>query len=203
MRSFICSSCLAWFVFAIDVFGSVTVFYNGLNHPAARQAWMQTAAPFTTIDFTGFAENTIITNQYQSAGLTFTDGTDRVNLNDSFPNDGSGLYGAIDSIHLAFAQPTYSIAVDFPGSLRIALYWQGAVTYTSPDFVNGGTGFFAGLISDQPFDAAIIIDPTGGVFIDDLFFGPPIPAPATFAAMLLAALVPHSRRRSRTTGMTA
>ncbi len=174
---------------------AVQVYFNGTNHPAARTAWMADAASFTTIDFTGFPENTIITNQYQDQGILFTDGTDRVFYSSSFPNDGVGLYGAIDTIHVSFLQPTHSIAVDFPGDVAFQLYWGGALVYASPGFFAINPGGFAGLISDTPFDAAVIFDPTGNVNIDDLFFGPPIPAAPALAALALVALFPTSRRR--------
>ena len=174
---------------------AVTVYYNSLNHPAARLAWMTDAGNFATNNFTGFADNTIITTQYQSEGLVFSDGTDRITHNpNAFPNDGQGLRGVLDEISIDFASPTYAIAADYPGALKFRLYWQGALTYTSPDFVNGGNDFFAGLISTTPFDAAIISDPTGNVNIDDLFFGPPIPAPPAFALLALAAFGPRRRR---------
>jgi hypothetical protein len=160
-----------------------------------RNDWLATAGAFTRVDFTGYASNTIITTQYQSLGVTFTDGTDRIHLSNAYPNDLSGLYGASDEIHVSFAQPMHTLAVDYPGSMKFKLYWQGQLTYTSSDFLNSGSGSFAGLISDQPFDAAVILDPTGGVFIDDLYFGQPIPAPGALGLLFGASLLRVSRRR--------
>ena len=70
-----------------------------------------------------------------------------------------------------------------------------AMIYTSIDqFPGGGTGFFAGLVSTQPFDAVIISDPTDSfVSIDDLHFG--VPAPPTLALLGLGALGAARRRR--------
>jgi MYXO-CTERM domain-containing protein len=47
-----------------------------------------------------------------------------------------------------------------------------------------------------PFDRAVIWDPQGGTFIDDLHFGPPIPAPPV-AALLIGAAMAGARRRRR------
>jgi hypothetical protein len=79
--------------------------------------------------------------------------------------------------------------------MQIQLYWQGELTYTSSDFLHVGAGFFAGLISSEPFDAAILLDPMGAVFIDDLHFGPPIPAPGVMAMMTLLACARTRKRR--------
>ncbi len=175
---------------------AVTVYFNALNHPVARQAWQNDAGAYTTIDFTGFPANTIITNQYQDQGILFTDGTDRITYNiNAFPNDGVGLRGVLDEIHVSFLQPTQSIAVDFPGGILIQLYNNGQLVFTSPDVFAFNPGGFLGLISDMPFDAAVILDPAGNVNIDDLFFGPPIPAAPAAAIFALAALFPKSRRR--------
>jgi len=75
------------------------------------------------------------------------------------------------------------------------LYNQGQLIYTSGIFGGGGVGWFGGLISTQPFDAAVIIDPLGYVFIDDLHFGPPIPGPGALALLGAAALFAQRRRK--------
>lgn len=169
---------------------SVTEFNNN------RNAWLAAAGPYSRIDFTGFAPNTIITNQYLSQGVAFTDGTDRIYFNQNFVNDGVGLNGALNEITLAFTQPMNVIAVDHPGSVQFKLYSQGQLIYISSAFVHGGTGFFAGLISTQSFDAALIYDPTGAVFIDDLYFGAPVPAPGVLAVLIVGCCMRSRRKRS-------
>jgi hypothetical protein len=196
MRAIIAS--VGVLVLANESLGAVTVYYTPQNFDVGRQAWMTDMGSHATIDFTGFPANTIITTQYQSLGVTFTDGTDRIFASpNAFPNDGWGLNGAFDEIHLGFNQPMYGLGVDFPGIVKFRLYWQGALIYTSTDFIFGDIGSFAGLISDQPFDAALINDPTGGVFIDDLFFGPPVPAPSAVSLILLAGAARGRRGRAR------
>ena len=89
----------------------------------------------------------------------------------------------------------YTIAADFPGRLIYHLYWQGQLFYSSSNFGGFGSGHFAGLISDQPFDKAFIVDPNGGLFIDDLHFGPAIPAPGALALAAIAGAFTSRRRR--------
>jgi hypothetical protein len=180
---------LLLFTFAGTSHASVVEYTN-------RDAWMTAAGSHTTITFQGYPANTIITDQYADQGVLFTDGTDRIFPSDNlFPNDGVGLNGAFDEINLAFSQPMHHIGVDFPGAIRIWLYWQGELIHTSSAFGGGGAGFFGGLVSDQPFDAALLADPSGGTFIDDLYFGPPIPAPSALALLAMTALWRSRRRR--------
>jgi len=162
----------------------------------SKAAWQAAAGPYTTIDFTGFAPGTIITNQYASLGVIFTEGNDRINKLQSFVNDGWGLNGVIDTFTLAFSQPMYTIACEFPGTLQIRLYYQGTLFHTNPNTFGGvGSGFFGGMVSDQPFDRAVVLDPQGAVFVDDLHFGQGIPAPAALPLLGLALLA--GRRRPR------
>lgn len=147
--------------------GATVVEYNN-----NRAAWLAAAGSFTRLGFTGLPEGTLVATQFASDGVAFTDGVDVTEQNNSFLNDGWGLSGAFDEITIAFSLPMHAIAVDFVSRASFRLYLNGQLTYTSSNFV-GGAGSFAGLISDRPFDAAVIYDPTGGVFIDDLYFGPP------------------------------
>ena len=63
-----------------------------------RDEWEAAAGSFSTIDFTGFPDSTIITDQYLDLGVLFTQGNDNIELSGSFPNDGSGLDG-FDDVH--------------------------------------------------------------------------------------------------------
>lgn len=170
--------------------GAVTEYTNNVQ-------WQNAAGAFTTITFTELPTDTLVTTQYAPLGVTFTDGSDYTMYTESFVNDQHGLNGALDNISLSFSQPMQSIAVDYPGAVKFYLYFQGQLFYESTHFFvlgPSGTGGFAGLISEQPFDSVVIYD--SGVFIDDLHFGPAIPAPAALALMGLAAA--FARRRGRT-----
>jgi hypothetical protein len=162
-----------------------------------KSLWQTAAGSYTTIHFTELPNGTLVTNQYANLGVTFTDGSDYILVQPTtFLNDGAGLNGAFDSVSLAFASPMQSIAIDFPGSAEIDLYSQGQLIYASTDFGGSGLGHFAGLISDLSFDAARIFDPEGGVFIDDLHFGPPIPGPGALP-VIATGLLAMSRRKGR------
>jgi hypothetical protein len=158
--------------------------------------WEAAVGAYTTIDFTGFPEGTLITDQYADLGVLFTDGNDFIDLNDTaFPNDGAGLLGNMfDDIELAFDQPTSWLGLEFPGGLWLRLYRDGELMYTSPVFDGA---YFTGLVSSEPFDAVDIIDVSGeSVAIDDLHFGPPIPAQGALALLAVAGLTRRTRGRS-------
>ncbi|MCH8150741.1 MAG: hypothetical protein IH830_00025 [Planctomycetes bacterium] len=166
-----------------------------------KAEWISAVGRFTTIDFTGFPDGTFITDQYADLGILFTDGNDNIFLSDNaFPNDGAGLFGGgFTPIAVSFDTPQAWIAVDFPGAVQFELFREGELIYTSSLFGGGGVGFFAGLVSSELFDAAVILDPDDqSVFIDDLHFG--VPAPGAIALLALASLFSTRRRRSGVTG---
>ena len=152
---------------------------------------------FTTIDFTGFPAGTIITDQYQHLGVDFvSDSQDRISgpIN-GYPNDLWGLRGFTD-VTLAFSSPIQWFAMDFPGDMRVELTLRGEHVANSGWFGMSGAGHFGGVISDQPFDGVRLLDPVANtVDLDDIHFGPPIPAPGALAALALAGLAPRGRRR--------
>ncbi|MCH8150794.1 MAG: hypothetical protein IH830_00290 [Planctomycetes bacterium] len=161
-----------------------------------KEEWIAAVGRFTTIGFTGFPDGTFITDQYADLGILFTDGNDNIFLSDNgFPNDGAGLFGGgFTPIAVSFDTPQAWIAVDFPGDVQFELFREGVLIYTSSEFGIGGVGNFAGLVSSEFFDAAVILDPVDqSVFIDDLHFG--VPAPGGLGLLAVAALLPRRRRR--------
>ena len=155
--------------------------------------WEAAAASWSTADFTGFPDYTPIDEQYAYLGVHFVDGYDFVVLGSSYPNDGAGLDGN-ELIDLVFDVPMYWIAADFPGLLIIDLYYEGELLYSSNVFGVGGVGNFGGLVSTEPFDRAVLRDPPGQVFLDDLHFGPPIPAPSALCIVGAAFFAARRRR---------
>lgn len=144
-----------------------------------RDSWFAAAGPVTTIGFGDFPAGTFITNHYQELGVLFTDGVDFTEGFDPvlYPVDGWGLDGFHD-IALLFDSPQRCIGVDHPGDMQIDLFSRGAFQQ-SVYFPNiGGLGNFAGLISLEPFDSAVLIDPGGiAAEIDDLHFGASVCGP--------------------------
>jgi hypothetical protein len=168
-----------------------------------KEEWEAAAGAWSTADFTGFPDNTPIDEQYAYLGVHFVDGYDFVVLDPghtTFPNDGAGLDGN-ELVDLVFDALMYSIAADFPGTLTIDLYYEGEFFYRSNYFGGSGIGWFGGLVSTEPFDRALIWDYDEQVNVDDLHFGPPIPAPSALCIMGAALLV--ARRWRRGLGGTA
>ena len=174
---------------------SVLPAHAGVTEFTDRAEWETAVGAFTTVNFTGFPEFTVITDQYADLGVFFTDANDVIRLSDNlFPTDGAGLGGgAFDDIELSFVTPQLWIAVDFPGLVHFELFQGAELIYSSTVF-SDILGNFAGLLSTQPFDAALISDPSDdAVFIDDLHFG--VPTPPTLALLAFAALIACRRRR--------
>ena len=164
----------------------------GVQEFTDKDEWIDAVGKFTTIDFTGFPEGTFITDQYADLGVLFTDGNDTIQEWGGFM-DGHGLRGS-DTITLAFDSPQAYIAVDYPGAMKLELFSEGRLIYTSSDFGDIGKGHFAGLLSTDLFDGALLYDwVLGSVFIDDLHFG--VPAPGTLPLLALGALTRRRRRR--------
>jgi hypothetical protein len=157
-----------------------------------KDEWTASVGAFVTADFTGFPNGTFITDQYAEVGAVFTDGNDSIHIAAVFENDGAGLDGNGD-IEIAFLSPQAWLASDFPGDLQIDLYMGGQFLHSSV-FIAGGAGNFAGIVSTDLFDRAILIDPSGlQAAIDDLHFG--VPAPGSLAALGLGVLFPRRRRQ--------
>jgi hypothetical protein len=158
-----------------------------------KQDWEAAVGEFTTIGFADLPDGTWVTEQYADFGVHFVDGWDQVIHGGSFLEDGAGLAGG-EQVDLVFDAPMYWIAADFPGNLTIELYCQNELFYTSNEFGVGGYGNFGGLVSTEPFDRAVIWDYDDAVFIDDLHFGPPIPAPPALCIIGAALFAPCRRR---------
>ena len=162
-----------------------------------RDAWFAAVGEFTTIDFVGFEPGTIITDQYADFGVLFTDGNDRIPPfgAGTFLNDGWGLDGN-GNIRLAFSEPQAWIAADFPGFLRIQLFKDDLLIFSSGEFGQGGIGNFGGLISSELFDSAVLRDFPANfeAEIDDLHFG--VPSPSVIAFLVLGGLRGRRRRDS-------
>ncbi len=148
--------------------------HGGVIEFTDKDEWINAVGEFTTVDFTGFPEGTFITDQYADLGVLFTDGDDNIRFSPTgFPNDEWGLDGNT-AIHLSFDSPQAYISADYPGGMKIELFSEGRLIYTSSNFGVGGAGNFAGLLSTDLFDGALLYDwIPGDVFIDDLHFGPP------------------------------
>ncbi len=122
------------------------------------------------IDFLGFNDGTLITDQYAYLDAEFTDGDDAV-ANDAgtYLRDGAGsnLNGTATVL---FEEPRTAVGIHYPGALTISLLdINGNVFYTSAQFGSSGTGLFGGITSATPFYGIVIDDPVdGNAYIDDI-----------------------------------
>jgi hypothetical protein len=152
------------------------------------------AGPQSLIGFSEVPLGTTLSGQYSGLGLRFLDGDDRT-VSDSvaYPKDTFGLEGGpregdVSFITLQFAQPVRSLGVDFPGALRVELFNGLNSLGSSANFGSSGTGFFGGVISDIPFDRAVLSDWfAGDVYIDNLHVTP-VPEPSMLALLAVASL---------------
>lgn len=171
---------------------SVTLFTSSTD-------WQSSVAEFTTIGFNDLPNGTFVTSQYAAFGVTFAQGDDNITSTDFhiFPTDGAGLDGNL-SILLEFDAPMNWLAMDYPGGMKIQLFSGEQTIYTSPFIPPGsGVGNFAGIISTQSFDSALLFDslPGSDVYLDNLYFGAPIPGPGALPALAIGAMATGGRRR--------
>jgi hypothetical protein len=157
--------------------------------------WEQAAGLYTSIGFDEVPPNTFLSDQYADLGINFPDGNDVAICCsfETFPFDGAGVDCNPDTL-VEFAQPMNAIGMQHLGIAQIQLFLDRTMVYESRTFIDfGNPGEFAGIISEQPFDSALLLDPIASpLFFDNLHFGPPIPAPAALSLLALAGL-----RRSR------
>jgi len=130
-------------------------------------------APLTRIGFDEVPESTIVTNQYQSEGVIFTDGDDHTFNDANFVEDGVGL-NASGRIHVQFSQPARAVGAFFPGAMTIEVFdtQGGNSLHQSADFAGGGAGHFGGVVGDTGFGYVELRDwADDAIYIDDLVFG--------------------------------
>lgn len=160
-----------------------------------KQAWIDAVGDFNTIDFTGFEEGTIITDQYADLGVWFTTGYDEIGFSaDRYPNDNWGLDGNLGYTTLAFDSPQYWFGADYAFGLGIWFFRDDELVLVA-SFGGQGGGHFGGIISDEPFDGLRLTgDPLGCCpFIDDLYVG--VPGSGGLAVLIVAGVCIRRRRR--------
>ena len=171
-----------------DALASVTVITN-------KAQWLSTVGAHERIGFTEYPNSTVITNQYSDLGITFTDGDDVIQTDPSYTTDGVGLLSIPGTVTMSFSSPMYAIAFEFTDILTLKLYDGGELFYSSPWQFAGFTPFI-GFISTTPFDVAKAVDESSfAMTIDNVFFGPAIPAPGSLLLLVGGFTGQRSRRR--------
>jgi hypothetical protein len=145
-------------------------------HFTVKSQWQSAVGSYETITFSEYyPPQTIITGQYATKGLQFTDGVYFTGTGGSFIIDGVGLraFGPAeedDFIIISAKKSLTAIGIDYPGFLEMSIYAGQTLVYATDWQGGGGQGTFRGLISSVPFDYIILNDPIGGIAVDDLFF---------------------------------
>ena len=160
--------------------------------------WGALAGDVTAVTFTEYPAFTVITDQYADLGVIFTDGNDFVGMHGTSVIDSHWLSGSdSDSITVQFDAPRRAVGAHFPGVLFFELYNGDQLLYVSTQFPDIFSHTFAGLVSAIPFDRVVLASwllvPTAT--IDNLYFGPPVPAPGILTVMAAGFLLRNKRRR--------
>ena len=155
--------------------------------------WNAAVGPCTTLDFV-FPTPQIMGDQYASVGAVFPEGNEFAYLEDDpdlFQQDGWGCTAYDGGIDITFLWPQYAIGAWFPGDLKVKLYWQDQLIYTSPALGTPLVDYqYGGVLSSQPFDRIVFYD--AGVFVDDILF---VPGPGAVGLLALAGAAAGRRRR--------
>jgi hypothetical protein len=153
------------------------------------------------ITFREFPVGTVLGTQYNSLGVTFTDGNDTITSSPSFVTDGVGV-DAIGRFDLSFSTHQTAIGADYPGALAFDLYLDSTLIGSSAPFGGSGSGFFGG-VSSEPFNRVVVRDWVDNfAYIDNLHLGPASPEPSTLALLGIGAsilLASALRRRKQGT----
>jgi hypothetical protein len=175
--------------------------FTVFNGPGSYDAWSAASGPFTTIDFTGYPQGTLITDQYEEQGILFESSDADIVWFSSigFPQDGVGINGLVE-VEMTFSDPIFSFGMHHPG-LRFVLAYNGdTLLWTSPLLGGGGVGFFSGFTSTGPVDRVLVLSgssaPVVSVHVDNIYFST-VPGPSGAALLGLAGLIGRGRWRSR------
>jgi hypothetical protein len=187
--------CTLWI--AAPAFADFTVF----NGPGSYDAWSAASGPFTTIDFTGYPQGTLITDQYEEQGILFESSDADIVFFSSFlyPTDGIGINGLVE-VEMSFSDPIFSFGMHHPGARFVLAFNGDTLLWTSPILGGGGVGFFSGFTSTLAVDRVLVLAATTApdppVFVDNIYFST-VPGPSGAALLALAGLLGRGRRRSR------
>ena len=88
--------------------------FSQVTEYTSRAAWEAVVGTPQCADFTGYGSGTVITNQYASIGMTFTQGDDTVLVSGAFVTDGVGV-NCNGDMEIVLSSPHTAIGCDFPG----------------------------------------------------------------------------------------
>ncbi len=183
-------SSLAAVLIGRPAIAGITIFQSFADWQAA------TPSGHLTCDFTGFAPNTIITEQYADLGIHFLNPFNLVhNIPDVFPQDGWGI-DPNGILEVKFDGPMHAIAAHCPASTWKYKLYLGETLVGQFPTQSAGPEQFLGVTTDFVFDRVrfLVSGDTGWVWTDNIYFSA-VPAPPALAPLLLVGLAGQGRRR--------
>lgn len=162
-----------------------------------RIAWEAAVGEWETIGFTEQPPGTFLTDEYlESDGIVFGNNPQIVGPGfNTFVLDGFGIFSPINGIiEIDFATPLRTVAFDLPGTGDIEFFSDGELIAGPIPLGFPGTGWFAGFISDTPFDRVVLTD-SNEIAVDDIRYGMLVPGPGVAALFVLAGLPAFGARR--------
>ncbi len=160
-------------------------------------AWQATTPSYSTIDFGGFPQYTVLTDQYAEAGLTISsDSVAVVLFGAPFQLDGIGLHTEGSWIDFNFTTPQRSFSVLGLGLWKLEFFLGETLIGSTPySFPNLPNMTFGGAMSDTPFDRVRIKDFIGESVLDlDNIYFSTVPAPAGVLVLVLGVALRRRRR---------
>jgi len=170
--------------------------------------WQNEAGPFTTIQFLGageLVEGTVVTDQFIDEGVIFAGWDEACQYcGKFFPGFSQDPWGinAGENADIRFTQPMTTFAAHFPGAMDFTVYNGDDIVFTTQfsDFMDNSN--FGGFVSDQPFDRVVLHNPNFvpnviWTYVDNIYFGPPIPAPGVLVVFAVGLGMSGAPRRRR------
>ena len=182
--------CAAREVGVCAVLGLVCGLSHGMWMTTDRAEWAAATSGLALrdVDFGGFSDGAVIGDAVD--GLVIGDGPTVVA--DPYFQDGLGLGGTAE-IDMRFDTGHTALAIEFPGAITVSLFSDGVEVFNTGRIGGSGRGLFLGLVSETPFDSAVITDDgEDPVYIDAITF-----APSPGAVVVIGACAVGSCRRRR------
>jgi len=160
--------------------------------------WFESVDPVTTIDFTDLAQNEFVTDQYAHLGATFFGTAIGHHSASIFQTDGKGILGWTQTeVELEFDLPRTEFALQFASLNFMVNFHLGEDFVGSTPVMSSFISTFIGIKSSLPFDRVEMFAFSHAVtYIDNIYFGAPIPAPGVLAFVAFVGLVSRRRRRA-------
>jgi len=170
--------------------------------------WEADAGEYTSILFSEpdvYSFGLTIVDQYEDEGVIFAGWDalcDSLTCSPYFQQgDGAGLQGG-ELIDMRFTQPMQTFGAHFALLMDFTLYYEGEIVFSSTFGDANDFSVFGGVVSDQPFDRVVLKNPQFQpplvqTLVDNVYFGPPIPAPGVLVVFAIGLGMSGAPRRRR------